>query len=84
MNEFIFKISTPDGNPFEGNVFFLSVRGSEGELAIMAGHIPFVTTVKAGSIKVELADGTINNWQIDDGLLTVTTEKVVLITGACS
>lgn len=43
MNTFRLLISTPDGNVFDGAVVQLCLRGSEGDLAVMAGHIPFMT-----------------------------------------
>ncbi|MBR2480962.1 MAG: hypothetical protein IKB56_06650 [Clostridia bacterium] len=46
MRTYLLKISSPEGDIFSENVVMLSVRGTEGDLAIMAGHIPFVTYVK--------------------------------------
>ena len=45
MSTFHLTVSSPDGNKFDGEVFKFDVRGVEGELAIMAGHIPFITSV---------------------------------------
>ena len=45
MSTFHLTVSSPDGNKFDGEVFKFDVRGVEGELAIMAGHIPFTTSV---------------------------------------
>ena len=45
MNTFHLTVASPDGNKFDGEVYKLDVRGVEGELAIMAGHIPFITSV---------------------------------------
>ena len=46
MKNYHLIISTPDGNVFDGEAAMLTVRGSEGELAVLAGHIPFITAVK--------------------------------------
>ena len=48
MNTFRLTIATPDGAAFDGEADMLSVRGVMGDLAIMAGHVPFVTAVMAG------------------------------------
>ncbi|MDO5478583.1 MAG: F0F1 ATP synthase subunit epsilon, partial [Clostridia bacterium] len=45
MNTFHLTVASPDGNKFSGDVIKLDVRGTEGELAVMAGHIPFVTSL---------------------------------------
>jgi F-type H+-transporting ATPase subunit epsilon len=83
MNTFRLIVSSPDGNLFDGQAYMLTVRGGEGELAIMAGHVPFVTTVKPCNIKIELADEAEDDriGHIDGGLLTVAHDAVTLLTG---
>ena len=83
MNTFRLIIASPDGNQFDGQAYMLTVRGSEGELAVMAGHVPFVTTVKPCNIKIELADEEADDriGHIDGGLLTVGDDVVTLLTG---
>ena len=49
MKTFRLIVSSPDGNKFDGEAVKLDVRGTEGELAIMAGHIPFVTSLVKSS-----------------------------------
>lgn len=82
MNTFRLTVSTPDGNKFEGEVVKLDVRGVEGELAVMAGHIPFVTTVVSAPCKVELEDGTVKNAKSDGGLLTVGKDTTTFFSGS--
>ena len=45
MNTFRLIVSSPDGNLFDGDAVMLTLRGVEGDLAIMAGHVPFLTSV---------------------------------------
>ena len=82
MNTFPLKISSPEGDIFSAEVTKLFLRGFEGELCIMAGHIPFVTSVKPCDCKVELADGTEKPAHTDGGLLTVSKDKVLLLSGS--
>ncbi len=82
MNTYKLTIASPDGNAFEGEVVCLSVRGVEGELAVMAGHIPFVTTVKACDCRIELPDGTEKTGRTDGGILTVSGESATLLSGS--
>ena len=58
MNTFLLAISSPDGDIFREKVYCISLRGAEGDLAVMAGHIPFVTTVKPCDVKIVLEDET--------------------------
>ena len=82
MKPFTLKISSPDGDLFSGKAVKLCVRGTEGDLAVMAGHIPFVSSVKQCDCKIELEDGTERIGSTDGGLLTVSKEKVVLLSGS--
>ena len=79
MNTFRLTITSPDGNAFEGEAISLSVRGTEGELAVMAGHIPFVTTVISCQSRIKLTDSNIITADISDGLLTVSKEVTTLL-----
>ncbi len=82
MNSFRLVISSPDGNIFDDEAVMISVRGIEGELAIMAGHIPFVTTVEACDCRIELPDDTDITGHTDGGLLTVSKDRVTLLSGS--
>ena len=82
MTTFKFIISTPDGNLFEDDIVKVSVRGTEGDLAVMANHIPFVTSVKPCICHIDLADGNEKTVSLDSGLLSVTPEATVLMSGS--
>ena len=82
MSSFLLKISSPEGDLFCGDAVKLSVRGTEGDLAVMAGHIPFVTYVVPCVCKIELADGQEKTAHTEGGVLTVSKEKVILLSGA--
>ena len=82
MNTFSLTISSPGGNIFKGEAVKLSLRGIEGDLAVMAGHIPFATAVKAGTCRVELPDGSERAADIGGGLLTVTKTGTILLSGS--
>ena len=81
MKYFLLKISSPEGDLFSGEAVKLSVRGTEGDLAVMAGHIPFVSYVKPCDCKNELEDGSERIGAIQGGILTVSQEKVILLSG---
>ena len=79
MNTFSLTISSPDGDIFKGDVAFLSLRGSEGDLAIMAGHTPFLTSVISGECKIVFPDDSEKCAILDGGLLTVSKDNVTLL-----
>lgn len=82
MNTFRLTIASPDGNKFLGDVYKLDVRGVEGELAIMAGHIPFVTSLVSSDCYVWTDEDTKKKAHTDGGLLTVETDSATLIAGS--
>ena len=51
MKAFKVQIAAPDGLRYDGEAVQLSVRGIGGELAVLAGHIPFVTALKDGECR---------------------------------
>lgn len=82
MKTFILKISSPEGDLFCEEAIKLSLRASEGDLAILAGHIPFISSVKPCDCKIELEDGRELIGTTDGGLLNVTSDKVMLLSGS--
>ena len=82
MSTFPLLISSPDGDLFRGDAEMLILRGTEGDLAIMAGHIPFVTAVVRGNSVILRAEGERKEGIIEEGLLTVDKDQVTVLTSA--
>ena len=81
MKSFRFVASTPDGNVFSQDVLEISLRGSEGALGVRADHIPFITSVIGGEMRITDEDGEDQVAVISDGILTVTKEQTTLLCG---
>ena len=81
MRSFRLTVASPEGSYFEGEALMLTVRGAEGELAIMAGHVPFVTTVMPCDCKVVTEDGEERFAETKGGILTVAENKATLLSG---
>jgi len=82
MKTYKLTIATPDGNRFQDEAVGLFLRGAEGDLAVLAGHTPFITSVQAGQCRVLLPDDTERSATLDGGLLTVSAEAVTLLSGS--
>lgn len=80
MNTFKFIISTPEGKAFEDEILEVSLRGKDGNLSILVGHIPFVTLVVPCLCVLTLKDGSQKKGRIKSGILSVGTEESVLAT----
>lgn len=79
MNTFKLRITTPSEDCYDADAYQLSVRVTDGDIAIMAGHIPFVSAVVPGSCRVYLPTGEMKNAECSGGLLTVSKENVRLL-----
>ncbi len=75
-------ISSPDGDLYRGEAEEIILRGTEGELAVLAGHVPFVTAVKKGRCVVVDGEGVRREGLIEAGLLTVDRDKTTVLTSA--
>lgn len=82
MTPFRLTVSSPDGNKFEGDVVQFTVRGTEGELAVLAGHIPFVTSVVKAKCDVWMDENTKREAFSDGGILSVSPDGVTFISGS--
>ena len=79
MNTFMLTVATPDGNRFQGEVEGLFLRGTEGDLAILAKHTPFFTAVKPGACSIDTPDGNRRTAHTEGGLLSVGADRVTLL-----
>ena len=80
MKTYLLNISSPDGKIFSGQVVSIILRGVEGEFAILADHVPFITNVRPGKCIVELDDGTVKEGQTEGGMITVGKGEVTFLT----
>ena len=84
MNTYKLTIATPDGNRFREEAIGLFLRGAEGDLAVLAGHTPFITSVQAGQCRIHMPDDSEKVATLDGGLLTVSDKMVTLLSGSFS
>lgn len=58
MADLHFELVTPEKLVRSDDVYMVVVPGSEGEFGAMAGHAPFMTTLKDGDIQVYKTAGS--------------------------
>ncbi len=65
---------------FEGEAYSATVPGTAGEMTILSHHMPLVSTLKQGVIRVrELKDSSEKEFSIEKGVLEVTPEGATVI-----
>jgi F-type H+-transporting ATPase subunit epsilon len=81
MRTFKLTITSPSGNIFDGEAASVTLRGIEGELAVMAGHVPFITVIKPCEYRITLPDGETKTGHTDGGILTASPEGATFLSG---
>ena len=77
---FKLTIATVDKNLFEGEVSSVHCPGSDGELTILAHHMPFITTLAPGNVRVyQDKDSEEQSFDIKRGLLEVGNNKATIL-----
>jgi F-type H+-transporting ATPase subunit epsilon len=56
--KFSVSLVTPDGPGYEGEAEMIIVPGAAGEIGVLARHAPLIATLKAGSTRVHVSEGS--------------------------
>ncbi|MBA2653612.1 MAG: F0F1 ATP synthase subunit epsilon [Gammaproteobacteria bacterium] len=72
-------IVSAEGEIFSGRAEMVAVSGSQGELGIMPGHTPLLTTLKPGLIRVTLQGGKQEVFYISGGTVEVQPDIVTVL-----
>lgn len=78
MKSFLLEIVTPEKITFSDQVEMVTVPGSDGVLGILPHHVPLMTNLVHGELKM-LKDGRETYLSIGGGFLEVTKEKVTIL-----
>ncbi|MEG1458303.1 MAG: ATP synthase F1 subunit epsilon [Acetivibrio sp.] len=84
MAEKLFKVQVicPDRIFYEGECDMLELRTSEGDIGILAGHIPLTAVIKPGVLRF-MKDGEIKEAALHDGFVEILQDKVIILAEAC-
>lgn len=77
-NKLILEIVTPFGQLLSEEVDEVSAAGSEGDFGVLAGHVPFITTLKVGILSYKKGNETVYYF-VNSGYSEVTAEKVIIL-----
>jgi len=73
------EIVTPEAKVFSQDVDIVYVPGSEGEIGILPKHIPLMTMIKPGELRVSI-NGQDTFMAVGEGFVEVTAETVTVLT----
>ena len=72
-------IITPDTNLFSGEVTSVVLPGIDGKLGVLNNHAPLITTLSKGEVKITKADGGIQNFETNGGVVEVLNNKIIVL-----
>jgi F-type H+-transporting ATPase subunit epsilon len=64
---------------FSGSIKSLQITGSEGELGIMPGHAPLLTSLKPGMALITKQDGSEEVMYLSGGMLEVQPNNIIVL-----
>ncbi|MEO0004092.1 MAG: synthase epsilon chain [Pseudomonadota bacterium] len=64
---------------FSGRAKFVALPGEAGELGIMPGHIPLITRIKPGAVRIEKEDGDEEFVFVAGGILEVQPKCITVL-----
>jgi F-type H+-transporting ATPase subunit epsilon len=73
-----FSLVAPERQLFSADVDQVDAPGAEGDFAVLAGHAPFMTALKAGSVKVYDGANT-RVFNIEGGFADVTPQGLTIL-----
>lgn len=76
------EIITPDSTLYEGKVYLIQVPGSMGRFEILHYHAPIISTLEKGKVRIEDSRGTIQNFDIEGGVVEVQRNKAIILAEA--
>ncbi len=72
-------VVSPEQVLFDGEATQVITRTTEGDVAFLAGHAPFLGTLTAGETRVYLADGSVQRFEIEGGFVEVSNDTVSIL-----
>ena len=79
MNTIRVDVVSVEESVFSGEARFVALPGESGELGILPRHTPLITRIKAGSVRIEKADGSEEFILVAGGILEVQPDRVTVL-----
>ncbi|MFN5177746.1 F0F1 ATP synthase subunit epsilon [Limnohabitans sp.] len=79
MNTIRVDVVSAEESIYSGDARFVALPGEAGELGIYPRHTPLITRIKAGSVRIETADGGEEFVFVAGGILEVQPDSVTVL-----
>jgi F-type H+-transporting ATPase subunit epsilon len=81
MSKITLEIVTPEGAVFSEDVDEVILPGTMGEIGVLPGHVPLMTTLNSGRL-IAISEGDKHRFAVHGGFAEILPEKVVILTEA--
>jgi F-type H+-transporting ATPase subunit epsilon len=73
------EIVTPEATAYSEDVDMVTLPGSEGELGVYPNHVPLLTILKPGELRV-VRNGRASSLAVGEGFIEITAARVSVLT----
>ena len=71
---------SPTQQVWSGEATFISARTTEGDLGVLPGHAPLFGVLVDGAVKIKGVDGSVKEFVVSGGFLSVSNDRVSILT----
>jgi len=73
------EVVTPEKRVWSGEAKMVLARTLEGDLGILSDHAPLLGVLADGTVSIKAADGSVNDFVINGGFISVSTNRVSIL-----
>ena len=84
MADKLFRVQVicPERIFYDGECDMLELRTTEGDIGILAGHIPLTAVIAPGVLRI-MKEGETKEAALHDGFIEILQDKVIILAEAC-
>lgn len=79
---FDLQIISPTRVFFDGKVTMVEMKTTEGEIGVLAGHIPLTAILQPGVMRIKQEDGT-KEAALHDGFVEIRKDRITILAESC-
>lgn len=75
----LLEMLTPNKSLFKGEIFLVRVPGTKGSFEVLNNHMPIISTLDKGNVKIITQEGKEEYFDIKKGFIEVKNNKITLL-----
>jgi F-type H+-transporting ATPase subunit epsilon len=81
MSDTLLKVEvvTPEKRVWSGEATMVSARTLDGDLGILLNHTQLLGVLTDGTVSIKASDGSVNNFVINGGFISVSNNRVSIL-----